>query len=224
MRMRGAAAGGVARSAGGGRKGRVRRTRGAVAAAACTAVTAALLCAVPGAQAAPARDTGDVSARPAGARAADRSGGWHGPVVTRPEQPEIDYPRGEVCPFPAHATFPVVDMVQKTWTNDAGDPVYAVVSGPLVMEATNLDTGRTVRRDVSGTGTLTYPEPGTGTHVLSGGDWGAGLHTGDRPVHNRWLISRGFMAVRYSEDGNGTSRELLELSGPYEDLCETLAE
>ncbi|WP_369199320.1 hypothetical protein [Streptomyces sp. PU-14G] len=154
---------------------------------------------------------------------APRSGGWHGPVISHPGQPEIDYPRGEVCAFPTHAEFPVVDMVQKTWTNDAGDPVYAVISGPLIMDVTNTDTGKTVRRDLSGTGSLSYPEPGrTDTYVLSGGDWGVGLHTSDRPAHNKWLISRGFMSVRLTKSAGETHRELLTLEGPYENLCETL--
>ncbi|MFI8849739.1 hypothetical protein ACIGW3_05990 [Streptomyces sp. NPDC053499] len=211
----GPVAGGRGRRGYGARRGcaPVRRARGRATVVAGCAVMA-LLCASVAARAASESPAGD-SGR--------ATGGWHGPVVTRPGQPEIDYPRGEVCPFPTHATFPVVDMVQKTWTNDAGDPVYAVISGPLVMKVTNEDTGKTVRRDLSGTGTLTYPEPGSDTHVLSGGDWGVGLHTTDRPVHNKWLISRGFMAVRITEGPHGTSRQLLALEGRYEDLCETLA-
>jgi hypothetical protein len=180
----------------------------------------ALLCASAGAQASP----GHSAAEAAASEPAPLSGGWHGPEVTHPKQPEVNYARGEVCPFPTHAEFPVVEMVQKTWTNDNGDPVYAIISGPLIMEVTNEDTGKTVRRDLSGTGTLSYPEPGnTGTHVLSGGDWGVGLHTDDRPVHNKWLVSRGFMSVRITESGGVSRRELLALEGPYEDLCKTLA-
>ncbi|MDJ1131824.1 hypothetical protein [Streptomyces iconiensis] len=189
-------------------------TRGTrvVTVAACAA--ALLLVASAGAG---ARGTGDVGGVPG------EGSGWHGPVVTHPAQPNVDSPRGAVCPFPVKGRFPVVDMTQKTWFNDAGDPVYAIVSGPLVMDATNLDTGKTVRRDISGTGTLSYPEPGSDTHILSGGDWGTLLHTGDRPVHNKWLISRGFMAVKYTESGGTTQRELLALEGRYEDLCRTLA-
>ncbi|UNT00665.1 hypothetical protein MMF93_32435 [Streptomyces tubbatahanensis] len=195
------------------------------------AVTA-LLCTSAGAQASPGAvqtPPGSAQASPGSTRAegdgghASRSGGWHGPVVSHPGQPEIDYPRGEVCAFPTHAEFPVVDMVQKTWTNDAGDPVYAVISGPLIMDVTNKDTGKTVRRDLSGTGTLSYPDPGrSDTYVLSGGDWGVGLHTSDRPAHNKWLVSRGFMSVRLTKSGGETHRELLTLEGRYENLCETL--
>lgn len=220
--------------AAGGRRGR------AVAVAVCTLT--ALLCASAGAQASPgqagaaAGSDAPTTARPLRSSAQPSSGAaaaagkpvphsddWQGPFVTRPKQPEVNYPRGEVCPFPTHAEFPVVDMVQKTWKNSAGDPVYAIISGPLIMEVTNKDTGKTIRRDLSGTGSLSYPDPGTTTRVLSGGDWGVGLHTDDRPAHNKWLVSRGFMAVRITESGGETQRELLALEGPYEDLCKTLA-
>ncbi|WP_326689392.1 MULTISPECIES: hypothetical protein [unclassified Streptomyces] len=185
------------------------------------AVTATGAGAATGATTGAGAATGDGAGGGDGAGAGG-GGGWHGPVVSRPAQPELDYPRGEVCAFPVHATFPVVDMVKKTWFNDAGDPVFAITSGPLVMDAKNLDTGKTVRRDLSGTGPQTYPRPGSDTHVLSGGDWGALLHSGDRPVHNKWLISRGFMSVKYTKKDGRTTRELLALEGRYEDLCKTL--
>ncbi|MFF8287284.1 hypothetical protein ACF06W_31840 [Streptomyces albus] len=220
VRVSGAAATRTAPRRGAGAANGRRGRAGIVAACAVTA----LLCASAGAQASP----GQASVGRAGDEAVaggptPRPGNWHGPVVTHPGQPEVHYARGEVCPFPADATFPVVDMTQQTWTNDAGDPVYAVISGPLVMEVTNRDTGKTVRRDLSGTGSLSYPDPGSSARVLSGGNWGVGLHTDDGPVHNKWIVSRGFMAVRISESGGETRRELLELEGRYEDLCKTLA-
>lgn len=197
-----------------------RRTRGTrvVAVAACAATV--LLTAASGAG---ARGAGGAGGAADAADAPGKRSGWHGPVVTHPGQPDLDIPRGEVCPFPVKARFPVVDMTTKTWTDDKGNPVFAITSGPLVMDATNVDTGRTVRRDISGTGPTVYPEPGSSTHISSGGDWGVLFHTSDRPVHNKWLISRGFMSVRVSEPNGATHRELLDLQGPYEDLCKTLA-
>ncbi|WP_137034834.1 hypothetical protein [Streptomyces albus] len=219
VRVSGAAATRTAPRRGAGAANGRRGRAGIVAACAVTA----LLCASAGAQASPGPSVGRAGGGAVAGGPTPRSDNWHGPVVTHPGQPEVHYARGEVCPFPADATFPVVDMTQKTWTNDTGDPVYAVISGPLVMEVTNRDTGKTVRRDLSGTGSLSYPDPGSSTRVLSGGDWGVGLHTDDGPVHNKWIVSRGFMAVRISESGGETRRELLELEGPYEDLCKTLA-
>jgi hypothetical protein len=151
-------------------------------------------------------------------------GGLHGPVVTHPQQKPVDYPAGEVCSFAAHADFPVADLTLRTWYDDERRPVFGVESGALVMRVTNLDTGRTVTRDLSGTGTLTYPGSDPDSHILGGGDWGVGLHTSDRPVHNKWLISRGHMSVQITTEGGETKRRLLSLLGPYENLCETLAE
>ncbi|MCH6160006.1 hypothetical protein [Streptomyces marispadix] len=151
-------------------------------------------------------------------------GGLHGPVVTHPQQKPVDYPAGEVCPFAAHAEFPVADLTLRTWYDDERNPVFGVESGPLVMRVTNLDTGRTVTRDLSGTGTLTYPGGDPDSHILGGGDWGVGLHTSDRPVHNKWLISHGHMSVQITTEDGTTKRRLLSLIGPYENLCETLGE
>jgi hypothetical protein len=114
----------------------------------------------------------------------------------------------------------VNDLTLRTWYDDEGRPVFATESGPLVMDVTNLATGRTVTRDISGSGTITYLDDGS--YILSGGDWGAGFHTADRPVHNKWIISRGSMSVQIATENGTTSRRLLDLRGPYEDLCKTL--
>jgi hypothetical protein len=147
--------------------------------------------------------------------------GLQGPVVTHPVQESFDYPAGEVCAFPSHAEFPVSDLTTRTWTDAAGTPVIAVESGPLTMRVTNLTTGKTVDRDISGTGVITYPDPDS--FVLSGNDWSAGFHTADRPVHNQWIVAGTYMSVKITTTAGKTTRALLALRGPYEDLCKTLA-
>ena len=189
------------------------RTRALTALAVCAAATVPLL-----------TTAGPAGAADHGARARSGTGapsldGLHGPVVTHPVQPDLDYARGEVCAFPTHAKTLVSDMTTKTWTNDAGDPVYSVTSGPLVMRMTNLDTGKSVTRDISGTGSTTYLDENR--EISSGGDWGAPFHSGDDPA-NKWLISRDFMSVLYTKDGDTKKRKLLALEGRYEDLCRTL--
>jgi hypothetical protein len=154
---------------------------------------------------------------------ADTSG-LQGPVVTHPASPSFDYPAGEVCAFPSHTDFPVSDLTTRTWTDAAGNPVFAVETGPLLMKVTNLDTGESVTRDISGTGVITYPDyPSADTYVLSGNDWSAAFHTADRPVHNKWIVASTFMSVKVSTTDGKVTRQLLGLSGPYEDLCKTLA-
>lgn len=109
----------------------------------------------------------------------------------------------------------------KTWNDKAGNPVFSLESGPLVMRVTNLATGESVVRDISGSGTVVYPD--ANSFILSGGDWSASFHTNDRPAHNRWIITRGFMSVKVSTVDGVSSRQLLALRGPFEDLCMTLA-
>lgn len=128
---------------------------------------------------------------------------------------------GEVCAFPSHADFPVGDLTLTTWVDEAGDPVFAIESEPLVMRVTNLTTGKMVERDISGTGVITYPDPNS--FVLSGNDWAAGFHTSDRPAHNEWIVTRGYMSVKITTVGGNRTRTLLALHGPSEDLCQTLS-
>ena len=114
------------------------------------------------------------------------------------------------------------DLVTKQWWTDAaGTAVFAIESGPLIMRVTNTATGKSVERDISGTGVVTYPDPDS--FVLSGNDWSAGFHTADRPVHNRWIVAGTYMSVRITTVAGKTTRTLLALRGPYEDLCETLS-
>jgi hypothetical protein len=143
------------------------------------------------------------------------------PVVTHPVEQSFNYTAGEVCAFPAHVDFPVSDLTLRTWADSSGKPVFSIESGPLVMGVTNLANGKTVQRDISGTGTLTYPDPNS--FILSGDNWSAGFHTTDRPMHNHWIVAYGYMSVKVTTVNGQTSRTLLALHGPYEDLCKTLA-
>ncbi len=147
--------------------------------------------------------------------------GARGPVVTHPVQQPGQYAAGEVCPFPARADFPVSRLTLKTWYDRAGHPVFATEGGPLLMRATNLSTGRSVVRDISGSGVITSPTPTS--MILSGTDWSAGFHTSDRPAHNAWIVARGYMSVELTATAATTSRTLLALRGPWEDLCKTLS-
>lgn len=211
---RATAQGGAQAAAGTSARGRAA-TRIGGAALVAGAVAAALL-AVPADASAAASGSGipDLPGIPANVA------GLQGPVVTHPVQESFDYPAGEVCAFPSHADFPVSDLTTRTWTDAAGTPVFAIESGPLIMKVTNLATGRSVERDISGTGVITYPDPDS--FVLSGNDWSAGFHTGDHP-HNQWIVASTFMSVKISTVAGKSTRTLLALAGPYEDLCKTLA-
>jgi hypothetical protein len=196
----------------------------AVVAAAIGLVAAVTAVAVPSSATASTRGsdlTGPVVTRPVVTRPV-QGADLTGPVVTHPVQGSVSYAAGEMCSFPARADFPVSDLTEKTWYDRAGDPVFSTESGPLIMRATNLATGRSVLRDVSGSGIATYPD--ADSFILSGNDWSAGFHTTDRPVHNAWIVAYGYMSVKVTTAPDGTtSRTLLALHGPHENLCDTLS-
>ncbi|WUH92434.1 hypothetical protein OG900_21535 [Streptomyces sp. NBC_00433] len=187
-----------------------------VGSAALVAGAVAVLLAVP-ADASAAAPGGGVPALP-GVPAS--VAGLSGPVVTHPVQEPFDYAAGAVCAFPSHADFPVSDLTTRTWSDADGNPVFAIESGPLVMKVTNLATGKSVERDISGTGVITYPDPNS--FILSGNDWSAGFHTGSQP-HNQWIVASTFMSVKITTVAGKTTGTLLALVGPYEDICKTLA-
>ncbi|KAA2253891.1 hypothetical protein F0L68_31980 [Solihabitans fulvus] len=182
----------------------------------------------PGASAAPpARPTeaaqladADLTAPDAAARVDEP--GWHGPVTKPVTYTTQDFPAGVVCRFHTRLEFLANEVVTRTWSNDAGAPVFATATGKLVIRVTNVDSGRSVDRDISGNGTLSYPTPDS--YVLSGPGIAAALTTQDTP-HNKFVVvsERGYIAERVVMVGGQKRRTVLHLIGPYEDLCHTLA-
>lgn len=192
------------------------RTSVRAASAALVAGAVAVLLAVP-ADASAATPGGGIPDLPG--VPADTSG-LHGPVVTHPVQEPFSYAAGAVCAFPSTAEFPVSDLTTSTWTDDSGNPVFAIESGPLIMKVTNLTTGKSIERDISGTGVITYPD--ANSFILSGNDWSAGFHSNSHP-HNQWIVASTFMSVKVSTVAGTTTSTLLALVGPYEDICKTLS-
>lgn len=165
---------------------------------------------------------------PAGAAAtatgSTGSTGFNGPVVSYPPANPTSYPAGEVCRFPVRLEFPVNQVVQRTWTNDTGQPVFATGTGLLIAKATNLDTGASVLANLDGTGTYSYLADGS-VVVSGGGGILVSLHTGDNPP-NELLFSKvdahSFISVRLATTGGHTTKTVLQLAGPHEDLCQLL--
>ncbi|GGS54507.1 hypothetical protein GCM10010171_57070 [Actinokineospora fastidiosa] len=159
----------------------------------CAVVTAALTCVLPGTPA---------TADP-------------GPVATHFEPGPVVLPAGAMCAFGVRISFPVTDLTRYTWFA-GGRRIAAVETGTMLADFTNTGTGRTVRRDLSGTGYYAYPDPRT--VILSGTRIAALLGPGDTPP-SRLLLSNGSpMAVR-----SGTTGKVVLVSSPTaEDICRTL--
>ena len=153
------------------------------------------------------------------------TGGFNGPTVTHPGAAPEDLAAGDVCGFAVHIEFPVNQVVQDTWTNDAGQPVFATASGLLVARATNVATGRSTTVNLDGAGDYSYlPD---GSFILSGGGGIlATMHGGDSPSHELLfsaVTAHSFVSVRVATVDGKTVKTVLELAGPHSNLCDVLA-
>jgi hypothetical protein len=132
--------------------------------------------------------------------------------------PPFTLPAGEVCPFAVHGEYPVNEQRGYTYTESDGT-VDELVVGRLVGVFTNVATGKTVRRDLSGKGFFRTSPDGT---LLLAADGPAliGFHAGDRPEKQLEINgAHSQVVVRFAATGQRT--RLLQ-NGPYEDLCQTL--
>lgn len=162
------------------------------------------------------------TAQQAPGAASSDSGGFNGPVITFPPAPPLDFAAGDICAFGIHVTFFDNHVEQRTWSNDAGQPVFATAVGTLKMRVTNTSTGRSVVANISGNGTYSYP--GDGSFILSGNQFAAFMHPGDSPPNELLVIGKnGFAAVRVATVNGTRTKTVLTLKGPHEDLCQTLA-
>ena len=93
--------------------------------------------------------------------------------------PPFTLPAGEVCPFAVHGEYPINEQRGYTYT-EADGTVDELVVGRLVGVFTNVATGKTVRRDLSGNGFFRTSPDGT---LLLAADGPAliGFHAGDHP-------------------------------------------
>jgi hypothetical protein len=152
------------------------------------------------------------------------TGGFNGPTVTHPAFAPEDLAAGAVCGFGVHIDFPVNKVVQDTWTNDAGQPVFATASGLLIAHATNVTTGRGSTVNLDGAGDYSYlPD---GSFILSGGGGVlATLRATDSPP-NQLLFSavsaHSFISVRVATVNGQTVKTVLQLAGPHSNLCDVL--
>jgi hypothetical protein len=128
------------------------------------------------------------------------------------------YAAGEVCPFPVTVTFPVNQEFITFLTNDTGTVVGATITGKLVARVTNVASGATTDRILTGLGTLTFGSDGSET-IEVGGTIGIAFKAGDSPA-NEWDVVTGSSVLHIAADG---TRTLVSSDGAIEDLCVTLA-
>lgn len=140
-----------------------------------------------------------------------------GAVPTEP----FEVAAGTRCPFTLRGDV-VKDReeIRTFATFPDGSPSVQVIRGPLVMRFTNVESGESVVRDLTGTAALVYEPDGSFTLILVHGHFAAGLGPNDQGGPAFLLFTGTGHAVRFDADG---SRTVVYGVGPVEDLCQTLA-
>jgi hypothetical protein len=148
------------------------------------------------------------------AAAADGSWGRWEPTSQGP----VSLAAGAVCPFAVSAD-PVHQNLAVRYHYDASGAVDAYqFKGSLAARITNLDTGTSVVRSLSGFGTVTPHADGSYDAVFEGGLLLL-LGSGDSPSSELLLLT-GRTDLHGSPTGVKT---VVAASGASEDLCRTLA-
>lgn len=126
-------------------------------------------------------------------------------------------PAGVVCQFPVDAE-PVQQALRLRYHyDDAGNVDGYEVVGPLVARVTNVDTGASVQRNLSGRGVVTFNPDGSYDALVDGGFLVFFLSR-DHPA-NELLFLDGRSELHGSPSGVKT---LVSSTGRSEDLCLTL--
>ncbi|MBO0869630.1 MAG: hypothetical protein J2P15_13795 [Micromonosporaceae bacterium] len=126
---------------------------------------------------------------------------------------------GDVCAFAVHGDI-VTDheLVRTLQTYPDGTPREQEFVGPLVIRYTNLSTGASVERNLTGTGWWFFDQDGT-THGNGVGHFGIGIHAGNtNPPPGEYVLTGAFDFV-LGADG---TRTFSVQGGTVENLCQTL--
>jgi hypothetical protein len=148
--------------------------------------------------------------------AADLPGDWE-PYRTEP----FEVAAGTRCPFTLRGdVLKDQEEIRTFATFPDGSPRVQAIRGPLVMRFTNVESGESVVRDLSGLGLLFYEGDGSFTLFLAHGRFAVGLAPTDAGGPAFLVFTGTAHSVRFDADG---SRHVNFGFGPVENLCETLA-
>lgn len=128
---------------------------------------------------------------------------------------------GEVCSFAVGGE--VVSDKERYRTTEwfpDGSPRYQEWTGQLITRFTNLDSGESVERNLTGRGDFEFFSDGSWSLTAVGGHFAGAMGPGSDPEPG-WFVVRGSDYTLHSDaEGN---RSLTSGHGTVENLCETLA-
>jgi hypothetical protein len=139
---------------------------------------------------------------------------------------DFSIPADVVCSFPVFVHFVTNNQYSIDFFDADGDLTRTITQGHLVMEITNLDTGTSVIRNVSGPGKTTHPDE----VLVATGSWflafapGELVSPGELEPNERgsMFINHGKLVVLLG-DLPEIPHELISQTGVQEDLCATLS-
>jgi hypothetical protein len=133
-------------------------------------------------------------------------------------QGAITAPAGSVCAFTVTAE-PVREDLRFRYHYDSDGNVDGYqATGQLIAKITNVDTGTSVVRNLSGPGTVTFNADGSYDAVVNG-DFLVFFLAEDDPSHALLLFS-GRTVLHGAPNG---AKTLIAQSGQVENLCDTLS-
>ena len=133
-------------------------------------------------------------------------------------QGAITAPAGAVCPFTVTAS-PVYEKLRVRYHYDAAGNVDGYqATGPLIAQITNTENGASVRRNLSGLGTVTFNPDGSYDGVADG-NFLVFFRAADTPSYELLLMSG---RTQLHGDASG-AKTLVSTTGRTENLCNTLA-
>lgn len=146
----------------------------------------------------------------------EKPGPWT-PVHTDPFQA----PAGTRCPFSMGGeVLRDHERMRTLETYPDGSPKVQQIVGPLVMRFTHLETGESIKRNLTGNGIIEYGTEGSFTLTLRGGHFAAGLAPTDVGGPAFLVFTGSGHSVRFNPDG---SRTVTYGHGPVKNICDTLA-
>jgi hypothetical protein len=139
------------------------------------------------------------------------------PLTTSP----FELPAGTRCDFTLRGE--VVQRKERIRTLESypdGSPRVQEIVGQLVVRYTNVETGESVDRSLTGTALVTIEPDGSSTLSLVGGHMSVGFGEADEPSSSFLVFTGAGHEVFFAADGTRTASFG---DGPVEDICQTLA-
>jgi hypothetical protein len=142
-----------------------------------------------------------------------------GPTRTPLNNQPFTVAAGRACAFPPHGE-PLIDQeVVKTFPPDANGDVRQIITGRLVFELSNLDTGKSLVVNVSGPATLIFHPDGSHMDEIEGGSGPLIFSPTDIPPGSTAFINSGRIAIDATSTGQFI---VVSQSGHEQDVCAAL--